>query len=160
MESFDETPVEIDALISNAKQGDAKALGRLFTIHRKYLIFLARAQLHHHLQSKADPSDIAQDVCMKAHEHIGEFRGQSDAEFAGWLRAILANVLAMHIRNYLGTKKRDVHMEQSLTNLRCHDQTAAHIASGNDSARRGRRRDDRRAWTTPTAGAHRCGRCQ
>ena len=101
-------------LISAAQHGDMDALGQLLDQYRQYLIFLARAGLHHHMQGKADPSDLAQEVCLAAHGNIGDFRGGSAEEFAGWLRGILSNVLAMHVRKYLGTQKRDPRLEQNL----------------------------------------------
>ncbi|WP_198953721.1 sigma-70 family RNA polymerase sigma factor [Rhodopirellula sp. MGV] len=104
----------IEQLIASARDGDGSALGDLLVVYRKYLVFLARTQVHENLQVKADPSDLAQEVCMAAHGNIAEFRGESAAEFAAWLRGILSNVLATHVRRYLGTQKRDVRVEQSL----------------------------------------------
>ncbi|EMI57373.1 RNA-polymerase sigma-E factor [Rhodopirellula sallentina SM41] len=104
----------MERLIDAARSGDADALGELLNNYRKYLVFLARTGLHHHMQGKADPSDIAQEVCMAAHGNIAEFRGESAEEFAGWLRGILTNTMAMHVRKYLGTAKRDPRLEQRL----------------------------------------------
>ncbi|MEM9657614.1 MAG: sigma-70 family RNA polymerase sigma factor [Planctomycetota bacterium] len=104
----------MERLIDAARRGDGEALGELLQSYRRYLVFLARAGLHHHLQGKADPSDIAQEACLAAHGSIGEFRGRSTEEFAAWLRGILANTLAMHVRKFLGTAKRDPRLEQRL----------------------------------------------
>lgn len=103
-----------ERLIDAARDGDGAALGELLTIYRKYLVFLARSGLHTQVQAKADPSDIAQEVCLAAHDSIKEFRGTTVEEFAGWLRGILTKTLAMHVRSYLGTEKRDVRLEQNL----------------------------------------------
>lgn len=100
--------------IRDARDGDAAALGRLLEAYRTYLVFLARSQLHQHVQAKADPSDIAQEVGLAAHRGIRDFRGETPEEFAGWLRGILSNVLAMQLRRYLGTKKRDARIEHTL----------------------------------------------
>jgi RNA polymerase sigma-70 factor (ECF subfamily) len=110
----DQTTNRTSALIAAAQRGDANALGELLENYRKYVVFLARTGLHQHLQGKADPSDLAQEVCLAAHGNIADFRGDSAVEFAGWLRGILSNVLAMHVRRYLGTKKRDPRLEQNL----------------------------------------------
>ena len=40
--------------------------------------------------------------------------GEALEQFAAWLRGILTNTLAMHIRRYLGTEKRDPRLEQNL----------------------------------------------
>ncbi len=103
-----------ERLVTAARRGDSHALGELLSNYRKYLVFLARTQLHHHMRGKAEPSDIAQEVCLAAYGNIGDFRGQSAEEFAAWLRGILSNILAMQVRKFLGTQKRDPRLEQSL----------------------------------------------
>ena len=54
-----------------------------------------------------------QETLLKAHASLGQFRGQTDAEMAGWLRKILANTLAEMARRY-GAGARDVGRERSL----------------------------------------------
>ncbi|MCM2369066.1 sigma-70 family RNA polymerase sigma factor [Aporhodopirellula aestuarii] len=107
-------PSRMEQLIDAARTGDGDALGELLHNYRRYLVFLARTGLHHHMQGKADPSDIAQEVCLAAHGNIADFRGETAEEFAGWLRGILTNTLAMHVRKFLGTEKRDPRLEQQL----------------------------------------------
>ncbi len=80
---------------------------------RAYLHLLARLSLASRLRGKVDPSDIVQQTLLQAHEHLGQFRGRSDAELAAWLRQILANHLAKLIRDF-GRAKRDVAAERSL----------------------------------------------
>ena len=50
------------------------------------------------LRAKLDASDIVQQTILHAHERRAQFRGQTEAEWLGWLRAILANVLAAALR--------------------------------------------------------------
>ncbi len=100
-------PTRMERLIDAARAGDGDAMGELLINYRRYLVFLARSGLHHHMQGKADPSDIAQEVCLAAHSSMVDFRGETAEEFAAWLRGILTNTLAMHIRKFLGTGKRD-----------------------------------------------------
>jgi len=125
----------IESLLVAARAGDAQALGELLTSYRKYLAVLARTQLHHHLQGKADPSDLVQEVCLAAHGNLADFRGLTSEEFAAWLRGILSNILAMHVRKFLGTQKRDARLEQQLNQSladasRClQDQLAASVTS-------------------------------
>ncbi len=104
----------MECLIEKARVGDSSALGELLARYRKYLVFLARSQLHHHMQAKADPSDLAQEVYLAAHNGIADFQGRTADEFSAWLRGILTNVIAMQVRRYLGTKKRDPRLEQAL----------------------------------------------
>jgi RNA polymerase sigma-70 factor (ECF subfamily) len=90
------------------------ALGRRLEAYRGYLMILARTQVGRLLQGKADPSDVVQETFLHALRDLGQFRGQSEAELAGWLRQILAARLADLVRRYCGTQARDVRLEQTV----------------------------------------------
>ncbi len=81
---------------------------------RSYLGLLARMQLDPRLKSKVDASDIVQQTFLQAHRAIDDFRGQTDAELAAWLRQILARNLA-HAGRDFRRAKRDVRREQSIS---------------------------------------------
>jgi RNA polymerase sigma-70 factor (ECF subfamily) len=61
---------------------------------------LARLHLDPRLQGKLDPSDVVQETLLKAHAYADQFRGTTEAERAGWLRAILASEMAMAARRF------------------------------------------------------------
>jgi RNA polymerase sigma-70 factor, ECF subfamily len=101
-------------LLRRARSGDADATGALMELYRDYLTILARSQIGRRLQGKADPADLVQETFLEAHKHIRQFRGESEIEFLGWLRTILAAVISNHVRRYLGTRQRDARLEQAL----------------------------------------------
>jgi RNA polymerase sigma-70 factor, ECF subfamily len=81
--------------------------------YREYLHLLARLQLDVRFQGKLDPSDLVQETLLKAHQARDQFHGQSDAEMAAWLRAILTNTLSDALRR-LQAGGRNVKHERSL----------------------------------------------
>jgi RNA polymerase sigma-70 factor (ECF subfamily) len=81
--------------------------------YRHYLELLARLHLQPRFQSKLGASDIVQQALLKAVQSLDQYRGQTDAELAGWLRRILTNTLVDAVRELTG-EKRDVGLEQSL----------------------------------------------
>ena len=75
---------------------DADAINR----HRGYLLFLARREFPERLQGKLGPSDVVQQTLLEACRDLDQFRGESSAELAGWLRRILCNTLIDAIRKH------------------------------------------------------------
>jgi RNA polymerase sigma-70 factor (ECF subfamily) len=93
---------------ANSNAG-AEALERF----REYLCLLTRMRLHPQLQGKLDASDVVQQTLLEAFQARTQFRGQTDGEYAAWLRQILARNLSNALRD-LGRAKRDVKRERSL----------------------------------------------
>ncbi len=93
---------------------EAQAGERSLERYRDYLRLLARLQLNGRLQSKLDASDVVQQTLMKAHQHMGQFRGHNDLELAGWLRRILANTLTDALRKFKRELVLECSLEQSL----------------------------------------------
>jgi RNA polymerase sigma-70 factor (ECF subfamily) len=90
-----------------------EAGARDLAAYRDYCKLLARLQLSPRLQTKLDASDIVQQALLQAHASQTQFRGQSEAEWLGWLRAILANALLAATRRY-AAEARDLDRERSI----------------------------------------------
>lgn len=103
-----------DHLLQRARAGDGPALGRLLELYRNYLVVLARVQIGRRLQGKVDASDLVQEAFLGAYRGFPQFRGTTEREFLGWLRQILASLLANLVRHYQGTQRRDVRLERQL----------------------------------------------
>jgi RNA polymerase sigma-70 factor (ECF subfamily) len=103
-------------LLKLARDRPEQDLGLLLERYRSYLELLAQLQIGRRLQGKVDASDIVQETFLEVHRHFSRFRGETEAEFVAWLRQILAANLALLIRRYLGTQRRDVRLERELAN--------------------------------------------
>jgi len=83
--------------------------------YREYLRLLARMNMDPRLQARIDPSDLAQQTLLKAHEKQDQFRGKTDAERAAWLRTILANQMADALRTFRRQQgARELSIEKAL----------------------------------------------
>jgi RNA polymerase sigma-70 factor (ECF subfamily) len=97
----------------SAARVEGAARDRLLESYRNYLRLLARTWIEGPLRAKADPSDIAQETLVSAHQHFGEFRGKSERELAAWLRKALVRNLLNVNRRYR-TESRRLDRELSL----------------------------------------------
>ncbi|GAC1474776.1 MAG: sigma-70 family RNA polymerase sigma factor [Isosphaeraceae bacterium] len=80
---------------------------------RKYLLILARMSVNEADRARLDPSDVVQETLLNAHRKRDQFRGQTEAEMAAWLRAMLAFDLK-DAHRALVTKKRGEGRDRSL----------------------------------------------
>jgi RNA polymerase sigma-70 factor (ECF subfamily) len=105
-----------EELLRLARRQSSPALGQLLELYRNYLTLLARLQIGQRLQCKVDAADLVQETFLKAHRDFARFRGTTEEELVSWLRQILAANLAMLVRRYYGTRRRDVRLERDLAN--------------------------------------------
>ena len=101
-------------LLDAARGGCNESVSELVANSRDYLLLIANADLEVDLHRKVGASDVVQETLMKARSELDAFRGESWAEFVGWLRAILKNDIRQVRRSFNGTAKRELNREQSL----------------------------------------------
>src|SRR6478609_2001480 len=105
---------EVPALLARARAGEVDVLGELFERFRNYLSVLARVQIGRRLQRKVEEADLVQETFLEAHRGFDRFRGTSEAELVQWLRQIMASRVAMLVRHYCGTQRRNIDLERAL----------------------------------------------
>jgi len=107
----------LEMLLRSAREGDRQSIGELLSQYRSYLTMLGAAQFQQRLRPRVSPSDIVQDVMLRAHCHFGQFRGETERELLAWLREILVNSLARFVEQHVRAAKRDIRREVSLENF-------------------------------------------
>ncbi len=98
-------------LLIASKRGDLESLGRLLEQYRGYLLMLAHRYLSERLRRRVDPADIVQLTYLEAQRDLPSFRGETPAEFTGWLRGMLKNNVATAVTRHISTKKRSLNRE-------------------------------------------------
>jgi RNA polymerase sigma-70 factor (ECF subfamily) len=73
-----------------------------------------RLRLGPRLCRRLDPSDLAQEALLRAHQNLAGFRGRTEAELVTWLQEILAHTLITEVRR-ARARKRDLAREQPLS---------------------------------------------
>jgi len=105
------TGSQLPHLLTAFRAGDQEAGDLLLRHFEPWLRLLARVQVESRFGGRFDPSDVVQQTLFEAVRAASAFRGTTEAEFAAWLRRILAHVLAHEIRRHGGTLKRQVNLE-------------------------------------------------
>jgi RNA polymerase sigma-70 factor (ECF subfamily) len=98
-------------LVVASKQGNNEALGRLLEQYRGFLLMLAHRYLSDRLRRRVDPADVVQLTFLEAKRDLATFRGETPAEFAGWLRGMLKHNVATAITRHITAQKRSVKRE-------------------------------------------------
>jgi len=110
---------------------DLSEFGSVLDSYRNYLNVIATARLDKKLRGRLSPSDIVQETMLQAHRDFEQFRGESEAEFLGWLRSILAHTLARIIEKHVLTQKRDVRRDVSIAKVAAGvEQSTMHLNMG------------------------------
>ncbi|MCH9653567.1 MAG: RNA polymerase sigma factor [Planctomycetes bacterium] len=108
------TQSRFEELIHQARSGDRSAENELLQKCRAYISLIARAQIEGWMRTKFDASDLVQQTLLEAHQGIDNFKGETEAEWLGWLRGILNHNTLDFARKYQGAAKRNVSREFSI----------------------------------------------
>ncbi len=100
--------------LAEARRGNDEALGRTLDVCRDYLLLIAERELGADLAAKVGPSDLVQETFLAARRDLAAFRGQSPAEFRGWLEGILRHVAANTRRSFRQAERRRLEREVPL----------------------------------------------
>lgn len=108
---MDDASGSTTALLIASRRGDNDALGELLVRYRGYLLMLSHRFLSDQLRRRVDPADIVQVTFLEAKRDLHAFRGETPAEFAGWLRGMLKNNVASALSHHVMTQKRSTKKE-------------------------------------------------
>ncbi|HEY7315229.1 MAG TPA: sigma-70 family RNA polymerase sigma factor [Gemmataceae bacterium] len=84
--------------------------------YRPFILLLARGLLRDwpQLRAKINPSDLTQEVLLKAFQGLTQFRGTTEAELLSWMRVILAREFQNVCRRLVLNQGRSPTLERSL----------------------------------------------
>ncbi len=103
-------------LALQAHEGSPQAWEKLFQTVEMVVRRRCRLEKPKILKFRLRDSDIVQEVAIKTHQSLGEFRGKTEQEFIVWLTVITQNLIDDYYRKYQSSKNR-VGNEISLESL-------------------------------------------
>jgi RNA polymerase sigma-70 factor (ECF subfamily) len=119
---------EWQRLLQQARDGDARALERLLSLHRAYLRQLVELRLDPRLRTRVDPSDVVQEAQLEAARRLPEYLRDPGPSFRLWLRGLAEDRMAMLWRFHFKAARRSIVREVTLpedSSLRLAEQLAA-----------------------------------
>lgn len=100
--------------LARARAGDQDALGELLKAQNTLLEQMARKEVEGRLQARLSAADIVQQTCLSAIRSFEDFQGESEPQFAAWLREVHERNVKDVIRRHVHAKKRAVSAQESL----------------------------------------------
>jgi RNA polymerase sigma-70 factor (ECF subfamily) len=127
--STPDEPGDVEDLVRLAAAGDPESWEALLRRYRSRLRRMVSFRLDPRLQGRVDPSDVVQDVCLEAWQHLCSYVKQPDIPFFLWLRAVAGHTLGDLHRHHLGAQMRDARREVSLHHGALPGATSAALAA-------------------------------
>ncbi len=116
-------------LVKQAAAGDPESWEALFRRYQARLRRMIGFRLDPRLQGRIDSSDVLQDVCLEAWQHLGSYVEQPDTPFFLWLRAVATHKIHDLHRHHLGAQMRDARREVSIYRNASAEATSAALAA-------------------------------
>jgi RNA polymerase sigma-70 factor (ECF subfamily) len=140
---------EVEELVNQAAAGDAGSWAELMKRYRSRLRRMVSFRMDSRLQSRVDPSDVVQDVCLEAWQCLDSYVSQPSTPFFVWLRAVAGHKLGDLHRHHLGARMRDAKREVSIwqgslpgaTSAALAAQLLGHLTRASEAAIRAERKD-------------------
>ena len=86
-------PQAFEHTLRKARAGSSSDLGFLLQFYRDALLRWARPRVPKDLRGRLSGSDLVQETVCEAQQNFHQFSGNSEREWAAWLRAILRHNL-------------------------------------------------------------------
>src|SRR3954454_17022371 len=91
--------------LRRAAEGDAGALGRVFSQHRPRLRRMVQLRLDRRLQGRIDPSDVLQEAYLEVVRSLADYLKNPQIPFYLWVRFITSRKLQALHRPHLWTQR-------------------------------------------------------
>ena len=97
---------ETDELLTQAAQGDRRAVEQLLARFRSRLRQMVAVRMDPRLKSRIDPSDVVQDTLMTAARMLPEYLSARSLPYYPWLRQIAwQRLYDLHVHHVEATKR-------------------------------------------------------
>jgi RNA polymerase sigma-70 factor (ECF subfamily) len=122
-------PLEIQALLSKARQGDGAAEERLLELVREPLRRMIARRLDRAIMRREDASDVVQLVLIEAHQRLREFIQNPTMSFQLWVQLIARDHIHDAHRRHVKAKKRSVAEERPMIPAALADHSSMELAA-------------------------------
>jgi len=119
---------ETAELLRRAADGNADALGQIWTRHRERLRRMVEVRLDRRLQGRLDASDILQEAYLEVSRSLAGYLRNPAVPFFLWMRHITGMKLQALHRRHLGAKMRAAGRETSLNERPMPEASSASMA--------------------------------
>ncbi len=119
---------ETEVLLSQAREGDARALERLLSEQRERLRRMIGLRLDPALAARVDASDVVQEVLLEASRRLKDYLQRPTMPFHLWLRHLARDRVIDAYRRHRQAQRRSLDREQPMLAARLADHSSIELA--------------------------------